>query len=65
MQCTISVIHMLKLSLEQVILLSVARVNGDLALKSTKASFLGCCLFCEQLPTSSWRGKKVCFDLFP
>lgn len=55
---------MLKLSMELEILLSVAPVNGDLTLKSTKASVLGCSLFCEQLPTSSW-GKKVCFDLFP
>ena len=64
MQCTSSVIHMLELLMELEISLSVAPVNGDLALKSTKASVLGCSLFCEQLPTSSW-GKKVCFDLFP
>lgn len=60
MQCTSSVIHMVKLSMELEILLSVAPVNGDLTLKSTKASVLGCSLFCEQLPTSSW-GKKSVF----
>lgn len=50
--------------MELEVLLSVPPVNGDLTLKSTKASVLGCSLFCEQLPTSSW-GKKSVFDLFP
>lgn len=47
MQGTVSVIHMLKLPLEQEISLSVAPVNEDLVLKSTKAIALGCHLFCE------------------
>lgn len=50
---------MLNLSLEWEMTLSVPYVNGDLALRSAKASILGCQLFCEQLPISSWAAGSV------
>lgn len=42
-------------------------MNGDFALRSTKAHVLACCLFHDQLPTSAggWGREWTCFDLFP
>ena len=58
------VIHVLKVSLQWKISLSVDHVNGDIALQYTKARVLGGHLLL-QTAANFQLGKKVCFDLFP